>query len=197
MTEREGRDRWAERYRDAPTHDKAASTWLVQAALRIPPDATIVDLAGGLGRHARPLARQGRHVVLVDFVEAALHAARAGVPGVWPVAADLWQLPFSDNSLDAILVANFLERDLFPVFHRLLKPGGHLLYETYTRDNAALVASGTARAPRSPHYMLEAGELLALVAPLQILASREGIVEDAAGRRACASVLARKAIGQD
>ncbi len=192
MTQGEGRDSWTDRYREADGQDKAASAWLVDAASRLPPDATIVDLAGGLGRHARPLARQGRQIVLVDFVESALHMGRVNAPGISPVAADVWQLPFADLSLDAILVANFLERDLFPVFRRLLKPGGHLLYETYTRDNAALVAAGTSRAPRCPQYMLAAGELLALVAPLEVLSAREGIVEDDAGRRACASVLARK-----
>lgn len=192
MTEGEGRDRWTERYRQAGDSDKAASTWLVDAALSLPPDATIVDLAGGLGRHARPLARQGRHVVLVDFVESAVRAARTGVSGVDPVVADLWHLPFAPGTLDAILVANFLERSLFPHFVRLLKPGGHLIYETYTLANVALVAAGEARAPRSPNYMLAPGELISLVAPLHVLASREGVVEDHAGRRACASVLARK-----
>ncbi|MEP7344581.1 MAG: methyltransferase domain-containing protein, partial [Gemmatimonadaceae bacterium] len=120
MTQREERDRWAERYKDDAGKDKAASAWLVDAALQLSPDATIVDLAGGLGRHARPLAQQGRHVVLVDFVERALRVAGVGAPGISPVASDLWMLPFRDESLDAILIANFLERDLFPVFRGLL-----------------------------------------------------------------------------
>jgi SAM-dependent methyltransferase len=195
MTKGEGRDRWTLRYAEAAGPDKAASAWLLDAALQLPSDATIVDLAGGLGRHARPLARRGRHVILVDFVERALRAATVNAPGISAVVADLWNLPFADESLDAILVANFLERDLFPVFHRLLKPGGYLLYETYTRDNATLVAEGRARAPRSPQYMVATGELLALVAPLEVLSSREGLVEDDAGRRACASILARKGAG--
>ena len=195
MTEAEGRDRWTLRYGDAQGEDKAASTWLLDAASTLPPDATIVDLAGGLGRHARPLARQGRRVVLVDFVEQALRSAAVSASGMSVVAADLWDLPFADGSLDAIMIANFLERDLFPVYRRLLKPGGHLLYETYTRDHAALVADGRARAPRSPQYMLAAGELPTLVAPFEVLLFREGFVEDAAGYRACASILARKSAG--
>jgi SAM-dependent methyltransferase len=195
MTQGEGRDRWTARYAETAGQDKAASAWLLAAALKLPPDATIVDLAGGRGRHARPLARQGRHVVLVDFVESALRQTSVTVPGISAVAADLWCLPFADESLDAILIANFLERDLFPVYRRLLKPGGYLLYETYTLDNAALVAEGRARAPRSPQYMLAPGELPVLVAPLEVLSFREGFVEDDAGCRACASILARKVAG--
>ena len=195
MTQAEGRDRWTLRYGDASGGDKAGSAWLLDAALQLPADATVVDLAGGLGRHARPLAAQGRPVVLVDFVERALRAATVSASGISAVAADLWELPFADASLDAIVIANFLERDLFPVYCRLLKPGGHLLYETYTRDHAALVADGRARAPRSPQYMLAAGELPTLVKPLEVLRFREGFVEDAAGYRACSSILARKNAG--
>jgi hypothetical protein len=188
----EGRDRWAARYEEAQGPDKAASSWLIEAAQRLPPDAMIVDIAGGRGRHARPLLAEGRRCVLVDFVESALRLAVQQAPALPVVAADAWALPFADATLDAILVANFLERDLFPAYHALLKPGGFLLYETYPLENAVLVAAGEARAPRSPRYMLEPGELRTLVAPLEILDYREGIVSDAAGRRASASVLARK-----
>ncbi|MBV6522181.1 MAG: Ubiquinone/menaquinone biosynthesis C-methyltransferase UbiE [Gemmatimonadaceae bacterium] len=197
MTQGEGRERWADRYAQAGAEDKAGSTWLLEAAMSLPPDATIVDLAGGLGRHARPLAAQGRRVVVVDFVESALRVARDRAPRVEVVTADIWQLPFGRDSLDAILVANFLERDFFPTLKGLLRPGGFLLYETYTVAHAALVTAGEARAPRSPRYMLEEGELLRLVSPLEVLASREGTVDDAAGRRACASVLARRAEASD
>jgi hypothetical protein len=94
-----------------------------------------------------------------------------------------------------VVVVNFLDRDLIPALIALLKPGGHLLYETYTTAHAALVAAGLARAPRSARYLLHAGELPVLLAPLAIVDSREGEVHDAAGRRACASVHAVKAVG--
>jgi SAM-dependent methyltransferase len=192
MTTGEGLDKWKERYRSADGADKAPSQWLVEAAMNLPSDTTLVDVAGGLGRHARPLVEAGRQVVIVDFVEGALASARRSTPQLMAVVADAWSLPFADGSLDALLVANFLERELFPVFLRLLRPGGHLLYETYTLENADLVAAGKARAPRSPRYMLAPGELRQLVAPMKILRYREGIVEDAAGVRASASVFAQK-----
>ena len=193
MTTSEGLDKWKERYRGVHGTDKAPSEWLVEAALSLPPDTTFVDLAGGLGRHARPLVEAGRRVVIVDFVESALVSARGSTPQLMAVVADAWSLPFADGTLDALLVANFLERGLFPAFARLLKPGGYLLYETYTLENADLVAEGKARAPRSPRYMLAPGELRVLVSSMTILQYREGIVDDAAGVRACASVFARKA----
>lgn len=192
MTAGEGRGRWSERYRDADSQERDPSAWLIDAAQLVPPDATIADLAGGLGRHARVLASHGRPVVLVDFIEGAVAMARRASPQIRGVVADLWMLPFAGASFGGVLVANFLERELFPSIRGLVKPGGLLLYETFTTAHAALVASGKARGPTSLHYLLAPGELRKLVAPMEILRYREGVVEDAAGVRACASVVARQ-----
>ena len=62
MTEAEGRDRWTLRYGDAKGEDKAASTWLLDAASTLPPDATIVDLAGGFAVVARRRVPEQRPV---------------------------------------------------------------------------------------------------------------------------------------
>jgi len=185
------RDRWEARYAEAGG-ERPASPWILAAAQRVPQGVTIVDLAGGLGRHAVPLARAGRVIVLVDFVERAVRRATTIEPRVTGVVADLRVVPFARASLGAILVTNFLERDLVPVLTSLLAPGGYLIYETYTRDHLALVASGVARAPRSAQYTLEPGELRDLLAPLEILEYEEGVRDDVAGIRACASALARR-----
>jgi SAM-dependent methyltransferase len=188
----EGREKWHERYVADSGRIRAPSAWIVEQASRIPPGSLVVDIAGGDGRHAIPLVVEGRRVVLVDFVEHAVRSARRREPRLDGVVADVWALPFRPGSLDAIVVVNFLERELFPVFTSLLRPGGLLIYETYTRGNVALVDAGLVRAPRSPHYTLESGELPRLVAPLVIRAQREGRVDDAAGLRIVASVVAEK-----
>jgi hypothetical protein len=66
-----------------------------------------------------------------------------------------------------------------------------LIVETYTVGHRALVDAGRARAPTNPAYMLAPGELPRLVAPLDVVASREGVVRDEAGERHVASVVAR------
>jgi SAM-dependent methyltransferase len=193
------REKWTARYSGATpgaTTDRAPSAWVLERCLALPERALVVDVAAGLGRHAVALAERGRRAVAVDFVEGAVQIAvqRAwGVPGeVWGVVADALALPFGDATLDAIVTVNFLDRALFATFARLLRPGGRLVAETYTRRHAELVAAGRARAPRSPAYMLDAGELRTLVAPLRVVAGREELVRDEAGERWVASVEAER-----
>jgi SAM-dependent methyltransferase len=151
----------------------------------------VVELAAGTGRHALAIAAAGRPVVAVDFVEAAVRRSAAAHALVHGVVADLEALPFAPGTLDALVCVNFLDRALFPRFAALLRPGGIMIYETYTVEHLALVAAGRARAPRNPDYTLRPGELPTLVAPLSILAYREGLVRDEAGERHVASIAAR------
>lgn len=184
----EGRDRWVDRWLHHNSPPRPPSEWIVGVASEITPRGIAADLAGGDGRHAKALSDLGHRTVLVDFAEIALRVA----PPIPRVVADMWALPFKKQSLSLICIVNFLERDLFRALIDLLEPGGYLVYETYTRDNLRLVAEGRVRAPRSPEYTLEEGELLSLVSPLRVLQSREGLVSDAAGERCVASVLAQK-----
>jgi SAM-dependent methyltransferase len=188
-----GRARWAQRYADDAADDRPPSPWVMNACLRIPDTCTIVDIAAGTGRHAGALSRTGRNVIAVEFVEIAIrHATHRNRP-LAGVVADAWSLPFAHGSLDAILVTNFLERDLFEELKMLLRPGAHIVYETYTMEHLRLVEAGRARAPRSEAYLLQPGELTRLLAPFEILDAREGHIRDEAGERYCASAVARKA----
>lgn len=185
---------WAERYA-GDVQSRPPSAWILEMTSRIPAAATIVDIAGGIGRHAIPLARAGRSVVLVDFVERAVRLAMVEETAVAGVVADVRHLPVAPGSVGAVLVANFLERDLFPAFIALLAPGGVLIYETYTQAHAALVEAGIAHAPRCGSFLLDSGELRRLVHPLTVLEYREARVVDAAGERCVASVVAAKPSG--
>jgi SAM-dependent methyltransferase len=162
---------------------------------RLPAGALVVELAAGTGRHAQAIAARGRAVVAVDFVEAAVReAVRHGTArqaAVHGVVGDVEVLPFAPGTLDAVVCVNFLDRALVARFAALLRPGGVMVYETYTVEHLALVAAGRARAPRNPDYTLQPGELPALVAPLMVLAYREGLVRDEAGERHVASIAAR------
>jgi hypothetical protein len=61
---------------------------------------------------------------------------------------------------------------LFAAIRKALRPGGVLVYETFT---AAQAARGR---PTNPAFLLQAGELPALVAPLRVLRQHEGEVND-------------------
>jgi len=87
-----------------------------------------------------------------------------------------------DDHYDVIVVVHYLHRPLFPALLAALRPGGVLVYETFT------IAQAARGRPTNPAFLLAPGELAALVAPLEILAAREGdyegrMVSSVVGRR--------------
>lgn len=165
------------------------SAWLIDNRDLLPPGGTALDVACGRGRHALWLARAGFQVHAVDrdhdalaFVRQA--AADAGVEVVTE-AVDLESSPppeLGEARYDLIVVINYLHRALFPVLIRALKPGGVLVYETFTTFQAARGK------PTNPAYLLQPGELAASVAPLHVLGAREGEFDG----RFIASIVARR-----
>ncbi len=83
-----------------------------------------------------------------------------------------------------MLTFNYLQRSLFPSLRRALRPGGVLLYETFT------VAQAARGHPTNPDFLLQPGELPRLVEPLEVIRSREG---EADGRHAAAVAARRNA----
>jgi hypothetical protein len=81
-----------------------------------------------------------------------------------------------------ILVTRYLHRPLVPALANALKPGGLLLYETFT------LAQAQNGHPTNPDFLLVPGELSRLVAPLRVVRQREGEADGAQ----LAAVAARK-----
>ena len=190
---RRERNDWDARYRERGREvDHAPSQWVIDRCATCAVDALILDLAGGTGRHAEPIARGGRTVVVTDFVHRAVATALARYERILGVVADGSALPFAPESFDAIVCVSFLDRSLFKLFAKMLRPGGMLVYETFTRAHLEVVARGRARGPRNATYLLEAGELATLVSPLIVEEHDEGLVVDDAGERHVARVMARK-----
>ena len=192
MASRDAPDRntWQELYATGARPDRPPSTWIVDTVGALPNDGPVADVAGGAGRHAVPAARGGRRVVLVDFVAEAVARAMARERSIEGVAADAARLPFRNGAFGVVIVANFLDRTIFPELIALLEPGGHLVYETYTLAHHELVEQGLARGPQTTKFLLRPGELPELVKPLAVRYYWEGEVEDEAGRRCCARLVA-------
>jgi rhodanese-related sulfurtransferase len=154
------------------------SSWLLETADLLPRErGRALDVACGRGRHALLLAAAGFAVDAVDRDEAALSFLRA--------TADRLELPVSTARVDLesapslerdayalVVVFHYLHRPLFPALVASLLPGGLLLYETFTVDQAAV---GT---PRDPAHLLAHGELARLVAPLEVVRQRDGVHEE-------------------
>ena len=188
MSESE-RAKWDDLHRGKPVG--TAEPFLVEMISRIPRNGLALDVAAGRGRNALAMARAGIRVVAVDFSETAMRtladAARAEHLVVWPVVANLDSFHLKQESLDAIININFLDRALFAEFSRALRPGGVLIAETFTNEQASLGH------PKDPHFLLGHGELKELAAGLEIEHYREGLVSYPDGTRAFrASVVAGK-----
>jgi SAM-dependent methyltransferase len=168
------------------------SSWLLETADLLPRErGRALDVACGRGRHALLLAAAGFAVDAIDRDDAALAFLRT--------TADRLELPVSTARVDLeaapslerdayalVVVFHYLHRPLFPALVAALAPGGLLLYETFTVDQAALGK------PRDPAHLLEHGELARLVAPLEVVRERDGLHED----RHVAAVAARRPPGR-
>ena len=107
--------------------------------------ATVVDVGGGAGAYAIPLASAGYEVHLIDpvplHVEQAAAASRQAGPAGRHLAGDARDLPIADGSADAVLL-------LGPLYHltsredritalrearRILRPGGIAVAKALSR----------------------------------------------------------------
>jgi SAM-dependent methyltransferase len=168
-----------------------AVAWLVQNRQLLPRTGAALDLACGRGRHALWLAAQGFRASAVDNnAEALRHLAdeaRSRGLSIAIAVADLegGETVVREDTLDVIVAVHYLHRPLFPQLIDALRPGGVLVYETFTTAQAARGK------PTNPAFLLRPGELLELIRPLSVLASREGEFDG----RDVASVVARKPYG--
>lgn len=163
----------------------APSPWIQRFADQIEPSGSVLDLACGSGRHSLFLLERGHPVSATD-IDLAGVADLGEMAGLERVEADLenaaW--PFAGRQFEAIIVANYLHRPLFPHILSALAPGGLLLYETFAAGNEAFGK------PRNPDHLLKRGELISgILAGLTILAYEDLTVSEphpAAIQRVCA-----------
>lgn len=151
----------------------------------------VLDLACGRGRNGLFLARHHIPVTFADNSESALReveqrsADYSEYTSTWLV--DLERTgsdPLSGKMFDVILVFNYLHRPIMNSIKTAVSPGGLVLYETFTVDQARYGK------PSNPDYLLRKEELREYFQDWDILFYREGERTDPP--RVQASLLARK-----
>ena len=140
----------------------------------------------GRGRHALILARRGFQTFGVDLqldaVRDAVGAAAQKRLTVRGWCADLTTYPLPVAAFDLVVVTRFLQRDLFPSLRDTVRPGGCVIYETFTVLQRALGVG-----PTSPDHLLEPGELRSWFDDWHVILS-----EEVAAPEAVARLVARK-----
>ena len=159
----------------------------LEAAARGP----VLDLACGDGHNGVFLAERGMEVICCDVSPEALERARE-LSGRRGVTVSLWEVdlerpginPLGEDVYGAILVFRYLHRPLFPCIRKALRPGGLLVYETFTVEQTRLGR------PRNPDHLLRPGELQQAFADWEIEHAFEGLKENPL--RAVAQLVCRK-----
>ena len=103
------------------------------------PRGKALDIAMGEGRNAVFLAKNGFTVDGCDIseiaIKKALDLAKENNVKVRAFVADLETYKLPQNTYDVIACFYYLQRDLVPQMKEALKPGGMIIYETYTIEN--------------------------------------------------------------
>lgn len=171
-----------------PAHSSSApSEWVQRFAPLIPTASRVLDVACGSGRHAALLAALGHQVTGVDRDSEALARLPADVTAIHTdIENSPWPLP--GQQFDAVVVTNYLWRDLWPQIVGSVRGGGVLIYETFAEGNGAYGK------PSRPDFLLVGGELLQVCAGWHIVAYEHGlrtqperVVQRIAAIRPCAS----------
>jgi SAM-dependent methyltransferase len=112
-----------------PGYTAEAVDW-VAGVLDLRRGRTVVDLAAGTGKLTAPLLGTGARVIAVEPSDGMLARLRANAPGAEPMTGTAEQIPLSDASTDAVVVAqafHWFRHDVaLAEIHRVLRPGGAL-----------------------------------------------------------------------
>jgi len=198
--------RWNQRYSESPQSWVEPDTFLTAAYKEWLADTApgpALDVAGGAGRNAVWLAERGWRVKLIDISDVALKMAREKFEMVKKAASsqpknaavrkgslkteivDLNSIShLGTEEYPLVVMFYFLRRELFPAISRALKPGGTLIYRTYTIDRMKVPGG-----PSDPKYLLQPNELLHAFPGLRVLHYREMLEGKAA-----AELVARKPV---
>jgi len=152
-------------------------TAFLQEVLPGLPPGTVLDLACGTGRDAVYLALAGWEVTAIDVLPDALARARdlearyaPDARSVRWLCADLERdrIPVP-GPFDLVTCFRFLHRPLLADIARFLRPGGHVLVETFTAAHHERYGR-----PRRESFVLRPGELPRLIGGLRVQHYSEG-----------------------
>ena len=148
---------------------ESPSPWVRRWAHLIPDRSAVLDVACGHGRHMRHLAGLGHTVTGIDRDPAAIEAvAPLGQALLADIENGPWPLP--GRTFGAVVVTNYLWRELLPTLVASVAPGGVLIYETFGIEHAKVGR------PSRPDFLLQPGELLQVCRDLRVVAYEDGFL---------------------
>lgn len=165
------REKWDSIYAARTVEEGGHAGVLDQAQHLLPSAGQALDLACGTGAASIFLARRGLAVQAWDISEIAVRklrdfAAKSGL-AIEARTVDITAAAIPEDAFDVVFVSRFLERGICQALARALRPGGLLVYQTFSIESLP----GPNR--MNPGYSLVRGELLDLFHDLRPLLYRE------------------------
>ena len=166
----------------ALNHSPLIEKYLAQLQkLALSKQAPVLDLACGSGRNGLYLVENNIPVIFADVNDESLEQVKQSLSSFSAdkqKLAQCWQvdfeqansIPLRDKFFAEIMVFRYLHRPLFEQIKGAIKPGGMIIYETFTEQQAQFGR------PKNPDFLLKSNELLTQFADWKILHSFEGIV---------------------
>jgi tellurite methyltransferase len=169
----------------------------LRAAAKLGP---ILDMGCGSGRNGLLAVAHDIPVIFADINAAALQQIENELateqyqnidhpPQLWQVDLEKpASAPLSEKRLGGVIVFRYLHRPLFADIKAALLPGGIVVYETFTVDQAQFGR------PSNPDFLLRHGELQDHFSNWKIIHSFEGVVAQKNGdqQQAIAQIVAVK-----
>jgi len=161
------------------------SMWVVTNSRYLVPNAKVLDLACGSGRHTKFLIEKGFDVTSVDIDQNALNeVAKISKSHVLSVDLENGEWPFAERSFDGIVVTNYLHRPHLELMTNTLTDRGLIIYETF------MIGNELYGKPSNPEFLLRPNELNDVYAnSMLILRSEQGHIrspKEATVQRICA-----------
>ncbi len=171
MNEAAIQKKWDSKHSEGRVVD-ARPCWLLEENVDLlPSSGSALDLACGLGGNAVLMANHGLAVSAWDISEVAVAKLRAFAReqnlNIEAETRSLFEGNLGEKRFDVIVVAHFLDRALAPEITEALKPGGLLLYQTFT------LAGADSSGPKTSSYRLGEGELPQLFSALRVQVHHE------------------------
>ncbi|WP_044556109.1 class I SAM-dependent methyltransferase [Shewanella piezotolerans] len=152
------------------------------------PSTNVLDLACGTGHNGKWFLEHGCQVTFLDRDLSKLelqHVSDKAKLLEWDLETNN-SPTLSANSYDVVVVFNYLHRPLFSQIIDAIKPGGLIIYETFTHQQASIGR------PRNPNFLLTDAELKALFANWRCLHYSEGLLGESSNASYKAQIIAQK-----
>ena len=171
------KERWNLKYEGTTYIYGKEPTAFLREKLSLLKKGKALVLAMGEGRNAVYLAENGFDVTGVDISEVGIEkcerlAEERGVV-VNSIVADLTNYDMGKEQYDLITNFYFYDRSILPRVIDSLKPGGIIIFETYSRDHPKHSKFG----PKNPNYLVNPNELLEVFKSFRILFYEDTVTE--------------------